>query len=131
MLSLVFLHAFVCSFCQIYSCDSKFRCFMLRSMLICLDQGSCILVLHVSALLTLFSAFCFGSMLVCLDLGLCQVFVYFPFVGLCLLVFGATLFVQLHPFPFCSLFGCNHVWLGVHLHDVWHASLYAYSCHQA
>lgn len=26
---------------------------------------------------------------------------------------------SVHPFPFCGLFACNHVWLGVHLHDVW------------
>ena len=54
--------------------------------------------------------FVFGSMLVCLDLGFCHVLVCFPFVGLCLLVFGSSLFVWLHPFPYGGLFGCNHVW---------------------
>ena len=35
--------------------------------------------------------------------------VLFPFVGLCLLVFGAFLFAWLYPLPFCGLFGCNQV----------------------
>ena len=38
--------------------------------------------------------FVFGPMLVCLDLGLCHVLVCFPFVGLCLLVFGAGVLSQ-------------------------------------
>ena len=43
--------------------------------------------------------------------------VLFPFMGLCLLAFCASLFVGLHPFPFCNLLGCNHV-VRVYLHDV-------------
>ena len=38
-------------------------------------------------------------------------------MGLCLLAFCDSLFVWLHPFPFCDLFGCNRV-VRVHLHDV-------------
>ena len=73
--------------------------------------------MHFCALFALFHAFSFRSMLVCLDLGLCHVLVCFPFVGLCLLVFRALLFVWLHPLPFCDCLDAT-TYGRVHLCDV-------------
>ena len=45
-----------------------------------------------------------------LDLGLCHVHIWFPFVNSYACIFGASLFVWLHPFPFYGLFRCNLLW---------------------
>ena len=66
--------------------------------------------LHVCASFALFHTLSFRPMIVCLDLGLCHVLVCLPFVGLFVYTFSASLFVWLHPFPFCGLFRCNYVW---------------------
>ena len=45
-----------------------------------------------------------------LDLGLCHVHIWFPFVNSYACIFGASLFVWLHPFPFYGLFRCYLLW---------------------
>ena len=93
---LVFLHAFVYSFSQIYLCDTMFGCFMLRSVFF--------LQIFACMLRSQFLHPCFAS------------HASFPFqyvfVGLLCLCF-----VWLHSSPFVACMGAT-MWVRLHLDDV-------------